>query len=107
MPDLSFLPFICLVLPALCSIPALVQIARRFLGTRSRNTYSHDSLYQDEDGVSEDGARRIGAGKLLQVLILVCSIAGLLLSVGVFVDGALQEGHGKSLEPEVICGIWV
>ena len=107
MPDLSFLPFICLVLPALCSIPALVQIARRSLGTRSRKYYSHDGLYQDEDGVSEHGARRTGAGKLLQVLILACSIAGLFLSVAVFIDSALQEGHGKSLEPGFICGVWV
>lgn len=106
MPDLLLLGPICLVVSALCSVPALVQISKRSIGKRSQNPYSDEGLYQDEDGV-EDGVRRIGAGKLQQFLILVCSIAGLFLSVVIFINFALQDGNGNPLEPGLICGNWV
>ena len=67
----------------------------------------YEVLYEDEDGVSEDQARKSGAAKLRQVLIVVCSIAGLLFSGAVFVEITRRDGHGNSQESSFICGIWV
>ena len=107
MANQPFLSFICLIVSALCSIPALIQLSRQSLGTRNPNVYSNELLYQDEDGVSKDQARKRGAAKLRQVLIVVCSIAGLLLSGAVFIEIAHREGHGNFRESSFICGIWV
>lgn len=107
MAKLPFLGFVCLIVSALCSIPALIQLSRQSLGTRNPNVYSNEVLYQDEDGVSKDQARKIGATKLRQILIVVCSIAGLLLSGAVSIGIARREGHGTIRESSFICGTWV
>ena len=107
MTNLPFLSFICLIVSALCSIPALIQLSRQFLGTRNPNIYSNEVLYQDDDGVSKDQAWKTGAAKLRQVLIVVCSITGLLLSGAVFIEIARRDEHGHSRESSFICGIWV
>ena len=107
MAQLPVLSFICLIVSALCSIPALIQLSRQSLGTRNPNVYNNEVLYQDEDGVSKDQARKVGTAKLRQVLIVVCSIAGLLLSGAVSIEIARREGHGKFRESSFICGTWV
>ena len=107
MADIPFLSFICLIVSALCSIPALIQLLRQSLGTRDPNIYIYKVAYQDEDGVSKDQTRKPRAVKLRQVLIVVCSIAGLLLSGAVSIEIVRREGHGNSRESNFICGIWV
>lgn len=107
MANTHFLSFICLIVSALCSIPALIHLSRQSLGTRNPNIYSNGAVYQDEDGVSKDQARKTGAGKLRQVLIVVCSITGLLLSGAVLIEIARRDGHDNAREPSFICGIWV
>lgn len=106
MANLPFLSFICLIVSALCSIPALIQLSRQSLDTRAPKIYSNKVLYQDEDGVSKDQARKTAAN-LRQVLMVVCSITGLLLSGAVFIEIARRDGHGSSKESSFICGIWV
>ena len=107
MANLSFLSLICLIVSALCSIPALIQLSRQSLGTRNPDNYSNGVLYQDEDGVSKDQARKTGAANLRQVLIVVCSIAGFLLSGTEIIEIARRDGHGVSQESSFVCGIWV
>ena len=107
MANLSFLSFICLIVSALCSIPALIQLSRQSLGTRNPDNYSNEVLYQDEDGVSKVKARRTGAANLRQVFVVVCSIAGFLLTGTEIIENARRDGHGVSQESSFTCGIWV
>ena len=107
MAKLPFLSFICPIVSALCSIPALIQLSRQSLGTGNPSIFNHEVLYQDEDGISKHQARKPGAAKLRQVLILVCSIVGLLLSGAVSIEIARQDRRGNFRESSFICGIWV